>query len=60
VYAAGGFGLYPDIRNCEIPGLLSGLPEGGFRFTGNLTLTGSYMVLLSADHRIIRGNRHST
>ena len=51
VYIAGGFGRFLDIGTAQAIGLLPDLPREKFRFVGNASLTGSYMLLLSEEHR---------
>ena len=51
IYIAGGFGRYIDIRRSAVIGLIPDLPEDHFKFLGNTSLTGAYMMLVSAKHR---------
>ena len=51
IYIAGGFGRFLDIDMAIVIGLLPDLPRGKFKYIGNSSLTGSYMVLISRDFR---------
>ena len=51
VYIAGGFGRFLDLENAKTIGLLADLPAGRFHYLGNTSLTGSYMIAVSADFR---------
>ena len=51
VYIAGGFGRYIRIQEAIRIGLLPDLPHGRFSYIGNSALTGSYIALLSREHR---------
>lgn len=50
-YIAGGFGRYINVGNAQTLGLLPMLPEENFFYIGNSSLAGSFMALLSEDHR---------
>lgn len=54
-YVAGGFGRYVDLQQAKAIGLLPDIPDHHFHYVGNASLTGSYMALISADHRRLRG-----
>jgi uncharacterized 2Fe-2S/4Fe-4S cluster protein (DUF4445 family) len=51
IYIAGGFGRYLDLENATIIGLIPDLPRDRFRYIGNSSLMGSYMVVVSQDFR---------
>lgn len=51
VQIAGGFGRYLDLDQAITIGLLPDLPRERFRYLGNTSLTGSYMVLVSREFR---------
>jgi uncharacterized 2Fe-2S/4Fe-4S cluster protein (DUF4445 family) len=51
IYIAGGFGRYLDLENATIIGLIPDLPRERFRYIGNSSLMGSYMVVVSQDFR---------
>jgi uncharacterized 2Fe-2S/4Fe-4S cluster protein (DUF4445 family) len=51
IYIAGGFGRYLDIEMAIVIGLLPDLSREKFKYIGNSSLTGSYMVLLSQEYR---------
>jgi uncharacterized 2Fe-2S/4Fe-4S cluster protein (DUF4445 family) len=51
IYIAGGFGRYLDLRASTVIGLIPDLPPVKFRFIGNASLIGSYMVLISSDYK---------
>ncbi|MCE5322188.1 ASKHA domain-containing protein [bacterium] len=51
VYIAGGFGRYIHIEDAVLIGMLPDLPYERFTYIGNSSLTGSYIALLSQDHR---------
>lgn len=51
VYIAGGFGRYIQIQDAILIGLLPDLPYDKFAYIGNSSLTGSYIALLSSEHR---------
>ena len=53
-YIAGGFGRFLDIDNAKIIGLIPNLPRERFVFLGNSSLMGSYMSLISGNHRNLR------
>ena len=51
IYIAGGFGRFLDLENATIIGLIPDLPRERFRYIGNSSLMGSYMVVVSQDFR---------
>lgn len=51
VYIAGGFGRFLDLEKATVLGLIPDLPRDRFRYIGNASLMGSYMVLVSQDYR---------
>ena len=51
IYIAGGFGRFLDIETAIVIGLLPDLPREKFKYIGNSSLTGAYMVLISQDYR---------
>jgi uncharacterized 2Fe-2S/4Fe-4S cluster protein (DUF4445 family) len=51
IYIAGGFGRYLDLENATVIGLIPDLPRDRFRYIGNSSLMGSYMVVVSQDFR---------
>jgi uncharacterized 2Fe-2S/4Fe-4S cluster protein (DUF4445 family) len=51
VYIAGGFGRFLDLENAIVIGLVPDLPREKFRYIGNSSLIGSYMVVVSCDYR---------
>ena len=51
IYIAGGFGRFLDLKMSTIIGLIPDLPPGKFRYIGNSSLIGSYMILVSKEYR---------
>lgn len=51
VYIAGGFGRFLDIEKAIIIGLIPDLPRKKYRYIGNASLLGAYMVLVSREFR---------
>lgn len=51
VYIAGGFGRYIQVEDAILIGMLPDLPFEKFTYIGNSSLTGSYIALLSQEHR---------
>ena len=51
IYVAGGFGRYLDLEKAIILGLIPDVPRDRFRFIGNASLMGSYMVVVSQDYQ---------
>jgi uncharacterized 2Fe-2S/4Fe-4S cluster protein (DUF4445 family) len=51
IYIAGGFGLSIDLEESIVIGLLPDLPRDRFQYVGNASLVGTYMALVSKQHR---------
>jgi uncharacterized 2Fe-2S/4Fe-4S cluster protein (DUF4445 family) len=51
IYIAGGFGRFIDIDKAITIGLIPDVPRERFRFIGNSSLIGSYMVVVSREYR---------
>jgi len=51
IYIGGGFGRFLDIEKAITIGLLPDQPRAKFRYIGNSSLMGSYMILLSHEYR---------
>ncbi len=51
VFIAGGFGRFLNLENATVIGLIPDLPREKFRYLGNSSLLGSYMVVVSQDFR---------
>ena len=51
IYIAGGFGRFLDLEMAIIIGLLPDLDRSKFKYVGNSSLTGTYMVLVSQEFR---------
>ena len=51
IYIAGGFGRFLNIENAIAIGLLPDLPREKYKYIGNSSLMGAYMVLISQDFR---------
>jgi uncharacterized 2Fe-2S/4Fe-4S cluster protein (DUF4445 family) len=51
VYIAGGFGRYIQAQAAVLIGMLPDLPFERFTYLGNSALTGSYIALISREHR---------
>ncbi len=51
IYVAGGFGRYLDLDKAIVLGLVTDVPKDKFRFLGNASLMGSYMVVVSREYR---------
>jgi uncharacterized 2Fe-2S/4Fe-4S cluster protein (DUF4445 family) len=51
LYIAGGFGNYLDTKKSIMLGLLPDIPLEKFKYIGNGSLAGSYLVLLSEDKK---------
>ncbi|OVE82168.1 hypothetical protein BVY04_01925 [bacterium M21] len=49
VYIAGGFGRFLDLEMAKVIGLIPDLPAERFKYIGNSSLTGSYMVLVARE-----------
>ncbi len=51
IYIAGGFGRFLDLEMAITIGLLPDVERSKFKYIGNSSLTGSYMVLVSQEFR---------
>ncbi|MCK4983135.1 MAG: ATP-binding protein, partial [Victivallaceae bacterium] len=51
IYIAGGFGRFLDLEMSITIGLLPDLDRSKFKYIGNSSLTGTYMVLMSQEFR---------
>lgn len=51
IFIAGGFGRYLNLENAITIGLIPDLPREKFHYLGNSSLTGTYMLLVSVNHR---------
>ncbi len=51
VYIAGGFGRYIDLSHASVIGLVPDLPHSRFKYIGNASLMGSYMICTSKEFR---------
>jgi len=51
IYVAGGFGRFLDLEKAIAIGLLPDLPRQKFRYVGNASLLGSYLVAVSGEFR---------
>ncbi len=51
IYVAGGFGSYLPLEKAITIGLAPDVPRERFRFIGNASLMGSYMIVVSQDFR---------
>ena len=51
IYIAGSFGRFLDIEQAVYIGMLPDVPHEKYRYLGNSSLTGSYMALVSREHR---------
>lgn len=51
IYIAGGFGRYLNLKDAKTIGLIPDLPLKKFRYIGNSSLIGSYMILISQEFR---------
>lgn len=50
MYIAGGFGRFLDLEKAIVIGLIPDIPREKFRYIGNSSLMGSYMVAISQDY----------
>ncbi len=50
-YIAGGFGHFLNLEDCITIGLLPDIDRGKFKFIGNSSLSGSYMLLISKEYQ---------
>ena len=51
MYIAGGFGRFLNLKQAKIIGLIPDLPDSKFKYVGNSSLMGTYMVLVSQEFR---------
>lgn len=51
VYIGGGFGRFLDLDKAKVIGLIPDLPKEKFKYIGNSSLMGGYMVLVSQEYR---------
>jgi len=51
IYIAGGFGHFLDLKNAITIGLLPDIQRDKFKYIGNASLMGAYMMLISGDFR---------
>ncbi len=51
IYIAGGFGRYVDLSQAAVIGLIPELPNNRFKYIGNASLIGSYMILTSQEFK---------
>ncbi|HPN85417.1 MAG TPA: ATP-binding protein, partial [Victivallales bacterium] len=51
IYIAGGFGRSLDLEKAMVIGLVPDLPREKYKYIGNASLMGTYMVLLSKEFR---------
>lgn len=51
IYIAGGFGRFLDLKMATVIGLIPDLPTEKFKYIGNASLIGSYMILVSQDYK---------
>ena len=51
IYIAGGFGHFLNVENAIAIGLLPDLPREKYKYIGNSSLMGAYMVLISNEFR---------
>jgi len=51
IFIAGGFGRFLDIENAKIIGLVPDIALERFKYIGNSSLMGSYLLLVSRDYR---------
>ena len=51
LYIGGGFGRFLDLEKAVTIGLVPDLPREKFRYIGNSSLMGSYIVLISQEYR---------
>ena len=51
IYIAGGFGRFIDLQKAIIIGMLPDLPLEKFKYIGNASLMGSYLILISQEFR---------
>ncbi len=51
IFIAGGFGRFLDLDKAMVLGLIPDLPKEKFKYLGNSSLTGTYMVLVSQEFK---------
>lgn len=51
IYIAGGFGRFLNLEKAIVIGLLPDVPHEKFKYIGNASLMGSYMVVVSQEYR---------
>jgi uncharacterized 2Fe-2S/4Fe-4S cluster protein (DUF4445 family) len=51
IYIAGSFGRFLDLEQAITIGMVPDISREKYRYLGNASLTGSYMVLVSQSHR---------
>lgn len=51
IYIAGGFGRYIDLSHAAVIGLVPELPHSRFKYIGNASLMGSYMICTSEEYK---------
>jgi uncharacterized 2Fe-2S/4Fe-4S cluster protein (DUF4445 family) len=51
IYIAGGFGRFLDIEKAIMIGLIPDLPREKYRYIGNSSLMGAFLVLVSREYR---------
>lgn len=51
IYIAGGFGRYIDLSHAAVIGLVPELPHSRFKYIGNASLMGSYMICTSEEFK---------
>jgi uncharacterized 2Fe-2S/4Fe-4S cluster protein (DUF4445 family) len=51
MYIAGGFGRFLDLEKAIVIGLIPDIPREKFKYIGNSSLMGSYMVAISQEYR---------
>jgi uncharacterized 2Fe-2S/4Fe-4S cluster protein (DUF4445 family) len=51
IYIAGGFGRFLDLDMAVAIGLIPDLPRERYKYIGNSSLTGTFMVLVSQEFR---------
>ncbi len=51
IYIAGGFGRFLNLDHSKVLGLIPDLPNEKYKYIGNSSLMGSYMILVSQEFR---------
>jgi uncharacterized 2Fe-2S/4Fe-4S cluster protein (DUF4445 family) len=49
IYIAGGFGRFIDLEKAIVVGMLPDLPHEKFKYIGNASLMGTYLILISQE-----------